>query len=571
MKRLIWTAVALLAALAAQAVPSIYMMGDSTMADKDLSGGNPERGWGQRLKALVSVPVHNYARNGLSTKSFISKGLWEQVEREMQPGDYLFIQFGHNDEKVQKEGVGTTIEEYKANLRMFAETARRKGATPVLCTPIVRRKFGPDGKLVDTHGEYPGAVREVARELGVLLLDMERITRDYIEALGDEPSRGLFMWIEPGTVPAHHAGQQDDTHLNVRGGRAIAQLAADCFPELLPELAGYLTRYDFTVAADGRGDFFTLQEAIDAVPDFAEDSTVIFVFGGRYREKVNIPSTKQNLVVRGERSAQHPAVIVYDDYAGRLGVTGRELGTRGSATVYVGCNDSRFYDLTFENDAAPAKGTPGTQAVAVCVTGDRNLFVGCRLLGNQDTLYLRGKGNQENGEDYVHNPRSYFADCYIEGTTDFIFGAAVALFERCEIHSKINSYVTAASTPRNSRYGLWFSQCRLTAAEGVDKVYLGRPWRDYACVAFRDCTLGAHIRPEGWHNWNKPHREKSSRYSEYGSRVEAADGTTRPADLGRRVKWAKSGAKAPARAENPLAGHDDWRPWESAGYLAPVR
>ena len=571
MKRLIWTAVALLVALAAQAVPSIYMMGDSTMADKDLSGGNPERGWGQRLKALVSVPVHNYARNGLSTKSFINKGLWEQVERGMQPGDYLFIQFGHNDEKVQKEGVGTTVEEYKANLRMFAETARRKGATPVLCTPIVRRKFGSDGKLVDTHGEYPGAVREVARELGVLLLDMERITHDYIEALGDEPSRELFMWIEPGTVPAHHAGKQDDTHLNVRGGRAIAELAAASFPELLPELAGCLTRYDFTVAADGRGDFFTLQEAIDAVPDFAEDSTVIFVFGGHYREKVNIPSTKQNLVVRGERSAQNPAVIVYDDYAGRLGATGRELGTRGSATVYVGCNDCRFYDLTFENDAVPAKGTKGTQAVAVCVTGDRNLFVGCRLLGNQDTLYLRGKGNQENGEDYVHNPRSYFADCYIEGTTDFIFGAAVALFERCEIHSKINSYVTAASTPRNSRYGLWFSQCRLTAAEGVDKVYLGRPWRDYACVAFRDCTLGAHIRPEGWHNWNKPYREKSSRYSEYGSRVEAADGTTRPADLGRRVKWAKSGAKAPARAENPLAGHDDWRPWESVGYLAPVR
>ena len=128
----------------------------------------------------------------------------------------------------------------------------------------------------------------------------------------------------------------------------------------------------------------------------------------------------------------------------------------------------------------------------------------CRLLGNQDTVYTGRAGS-----------RIAFYDCYIEGTTDFIFGPSLAWFENCEIHSKADSYITAASSPAGQKYGYVFNKCRLTAADGVKKVYLGRPWRPFAKTLFMNCEMGSHIRPEGWHNWNNPKNEETAEYSEY--------------------------------------------------------
>ena len=157
-------------------------------------------------------------------------------------------------------------------------------------------------------------------------------------------------------------------------------------------------------------------------------------------------------------------------------------------------------------------------------------FVGCRFLGYQDTLYLYGQGNRD-GETVARNASVRFEECYVEGTTDFIFGSAEALFDRCEIRSKADSYVTAASTCRGQRVGFVFRRCRLTADEGVTKCYLGRPWRDHAQTLFIDCELGAHIRPEGWHDWNKPQAHRTTRYGEYGSTGAGA--------AGERVRWAR--------------------------------
>ena len=211
-------------------------------------------------------------------------------------------------------------------------------------------------------------------------------------------------------------------------------------------------------------------------------------------------------------------------YASKIGATGQPLGTSGSSTVYFGGDNWQVGDITFEN----AAGRVG-QAVAVQCLGDNIRFTGCRFLGNQDTLYLHGVGNRDGGNAF-ENSSYRFSKCYIEGTTDFIFGSASALFCDCEIRSLADSFVTAASTCKGQPCGFVFVDCRLTAADGVTKCYLGRPWREYAQTVFIDCELGGHIRPEGWHDWNKPQAHKHAFYAEYGSTGAGADG--------QRVKWA---------------------------------
>jgi len=169
--------------------------------------------------------------------------------------------------------------------------------------------------------------------------------------------------------------------------------------------------------------------------------------------------------------------------------------------------------------------------VALQCLGSGGHFYNCRFLGNQDTLYLHGRGNCD-GRKVDGNSVCIFEDCYVEGTTDFIFGSAAALFVRCEIRSKADSYITAASTCMGQPAGFVFLQCRLTADEGVDACYLGRPWRDHAQTCFLSCELGAHIRPAGWHDWNKPHARKTVRYGEFGC-------TGPGASAAGRVKWAR--------------------------------
>ncbi len=190
------------------------------------------------------------------------------------------------------------------------------------------------------------------------------------------------------------------------------------------------------------------------------------------------------------------------------------MGTFRTYTVRVdGCHLT-FRNLTIRNNA----GRVG-QAVALHTEGTDLTFINCRFLGNQDTLFLAG-----------HDSEVKFEDCYVEGTTDFIFGPATAWFDRCEIRSKTDSYITAASTPRHVETGFVFRNCRLTADDGVTKVYLGRPWRPYASTAFINCELGEHIVPAGWDNWRDPANEKTARYSETGS--------FGPGARGQRASWA---------------------------------
>lgn len=499
----------------------LRLMGDSTMADKDLSYENPERGWGQRLKSHVdtNVVVANYAKNGRSTKSFQTLGHWDLVKKDLKAGEYLFIQFGHNDSKQSDTArYAAPFGAYQENLRLFIDHALSVGAKPVVFSPVARRHFDGNGKLVrDTHGDYPKAARQIAQEYGLPFIDAETITLDWLESVGDEASRKYYMWVEKGTNPKHPEGKQDNTHTNVAGARQLVNLLLPEIVKVIPELQGHLLNYDWVVAKDGSGDFFTVQEAVNASPDFCSShETSIYVKDGIYEEKLTVPANKQTLHLIGQ-SAEN-TVIRWGDYARMPGPKGVEIGTFATPTAFLHGNDFLAENITFENSAGEGKDIG--QAVAVTVNADRAAFINCRFLGCQDTIYTMGKGQ-----------RQYFRDCWIEGTTDFIFGASTCWFENCTILSKRDSYITAASTPQGAEFGYVFHNCRLIHNERASKVYLGRPWRNHAKTVFLNCEMDSHIRKEGWHNWNKPFAEKTAFYAEYGSKGPGA------ASAKDRVKW----------------------------------
>ncbi len=252
-----------------------------------------------------------------------------------------------------------------------------------------------------------------------------------------------------------------------------------------------------TVAQDNSGDYVSIQKAIDACKAFPDNRITIFVKNGIYKEKLVVPSCNPKLSIVGE--SVEKTIITFDDYFDKID-RGRN-STFYTYTLLVQANDFRLENITVENTAGPVG-----QAVALHVEGDRCIFRNCHILGNQDTLYAAGKFS-----------RHYFVDCTIEGTTDFIFGEATVLFESCIIHSKSDSYITAASTPEGKPFGFVFRNCRLTASEGLKKVYLGRPWRIFARVVFLYCEMGAFITPEGWHNWSKPESEHTVQFAEYGN------------------------------------------------------
>jgi len=264
---------------------------------------------------------------------------------------------------------------------------------------------------------------------------------------------------------------------------------------LLAALSAPAQTNRIVVAQDGTGDFATIAAAVNSRPDHSQTRIVIFIKNGTYREKLVIPSWKTNITLLGEDKEN--TVITYDDYSGK-----GNLNTFTSYTVLVQGNDFRAENLTIENAAGPGV----AQAVALHVEADRCVFRNCRLIANQDTLYIG-----------VDNSRQYFLDCYIEGTTDFIFGPATSVFQNCTIRCKKNSYITAASTIQGKEFGFVFFDCTITHTPETDRVYLGRPWRPFAKTVFIRCNLGDHILPEGWHNWNKPDAEKTSYYGEYQS------------------------------------------------------
>lgn len=297
--------------------------------------------------------------------------------------------------------------------------------------------------------------------------------------------------------------------------------------------------YHMIVACDGTGDFRTIQEAINAVPDFRNQETRIYIKTGIYKEKLTLPASKNHVTFIGED--RETTILTYDDFAQKQNYYGEEIGTTGSSSFFIFGTDFTARNLTFENSAGPVG-----QAVAVRVTGDKAVFENCKFLGFQDTLYAHGRDS-----------RQYYKDCYIEGTTDFIFGWATAVFENCEIYSKKGGhYITAASTEENTPYGFVFINSKLTGDAPAEDVYLGRPWRDHAQTVFINTEMGPHIKKEGWHNWSKPHAEKTAFYAEYGSKGPGAS------EKGR-VKWAKRLSNkqlAEYTVEQILGGEDNWDP-----------
>ncbi|MBI5689212.1 MAG: rhamnogalacturonan acetylesterase [Verrucomicrobia bacterium] len=215
-------------AAAGAPAPRLLLAGDSTMANKPLD--LPERGWGMALGAFFvdGVEVRNHAMNGRSTKSFIDEGRWDKLLAEVRAGDFVILQFAHNDEKKEDPKRYTDpATTFRDNLRRFIADVRGRSATPILATPVCRRRFDAGGQLLPTHGDYPDAVRAVARETQTALLELERATARWLQAAGDEPSRQYFMWIAPGTHPKFPDGRKDDTHFVEAGARAVATMAVE--------------------------------------------------------------------------------------------------------------------------------------------------------------------------------------------------------------------------------------------------------------------------------------------------------------------------------------------------------
>jgi len=270
------------------------------------------------------------------------------------------------------------------------------------------------------------------------------------------------------------------------------------------------TKYDFVVAQDGTGNFATVQEAFNAVPDFRKNTTTIFVKNGIYKEKLILAGSKTNVRLIGEEVMK--TTFTYDDYALKKNKFGEEIGTTGSSSFYSFADGFTAEHITFENSS----GSVG-QAVAVRVDGDMIKFIDCRFLGFQDTLY-----------PHAEKSRQYYKDCYIEGTVDYIFGWSTAVFDHCTIFTKKNGmYVTAASTLQEIPYGFVFLNCKITGDAPDSSIYLGRPWRPFAKTVFINCSLDRLIKAEGWHNWNKPDAEKTSFYAEYKSVGEGANNKAR--------------------------------------------
>jgi pectinesterase len=292
------------------------------------------------------------------------------------------------------------------------------------------------------------------------------------------------------------------------------------------------------VARDGTGEFRNVGDAVEVCRAFMDYNKVIFVKKGTYKEKIIIPSWLGNIEIVGEDVEN--TIITYDDHANiRMEVTEKGMGTFRTYTMKIEGNGITLKNITIENNSARLG-----QAVALHTEGDRLKFIGCRFLGHQDTVYTGKAGT-----------RLYFEQCYIEGTTDFIFGPSTAWFEDCTIKSKINSYVTAASTPQDVEFGYIFNRCRLIADENAEKVYLGRPWRPYAYTLFMNCELPAQICPEGWHRW-EPQREKTARYLEYNNRGAGADRS-------HRVGWSRELTKKEAQKitmKEVFRGYGDWEP-----------
>ncbi len=268
-------------------------------------------------------------------------------------------------------------------------------------------------------------------------------------------------------------------------------------------------KYVFTVAKDGTGEYATIQDAIDAMRVYPLATITLYIKNGVYNEKIELPANNTDVTFVGENVDS--TIITWNDYSGK----GKHT-TFTSYTAKISGNRFRAENITFANTAGPVG-----QALALYVDADKAVFKNCKFLGNQDTIFTAGEG-----------ARQFFENCYIEGTTDFIFGPSTVLFQGCTIKGKSNSFITAASTYRRSSFGYVFKDCKIVADTNVTKLYLGRPWRAYARTAFLNCDLPKVIAPDGWNNWGNPENEKTAFYAEYKNTGEGAVSD-------KRVKWSK--------------------------------
>lgn len=324
-----------------------------------------------------------------------------------------------------------------------------------------------------------------------------------------------------------------------RGGNTIL-LACGCFLLFSFTFSGQKIsdKYDYVVAADGSGDFTTIQSAIQACKSFPYQRIKIFIKKGVYHEKVFIPSWNTKISLIGED--KDSTIITFGDYFKKIDKGPNS--TFYTATLLIQGNDFHAENLSVENVAGPVG-----QALAVSVEADRCAFINCKFLGSQDTLYVAGELF-----------RQYFRDCYIEGTTDFIFGEATAMFERCTIKCKAESYITAASTPEGVNFGFVFKNCTIEALPGINKVFLGRPWRKFAKTVYINCKMGSFIQPDGWSNWAKTDNYKTVFYAEYQSKGEGGN-------VAKRVYWSHQLSSSRAEkyiAKNIFAGTTAWNPLE---------
>ena len=263
-------------------------------------------------------------------------------------------------------------------------------------------------------------------------------------------------------------------------------------------------KYIFTVAKDGSGDYTYIQDAIDAMRVYPLRRITLYIKNGVYNEKIVIPTDNTDITFIGENVDK--TVINFNDYSGR-----GKLNTFTSYTAKVSGNRFIAENITFLNSAGPVG-----QALALYVDADKAVFKNCRFLGNQDTIFCGGE-----------HARQLFLDCYIEGTTDFIFGPATAVFQNCTVRGKTNSFITAANTPQGKKFGFVFLDCRIVVDSSVGKIYLGRPWRAYARTTFIRCALPKQIAPEGWNNWGNPENERTAYYAEYKNTGEGANTRSR--------------------------------------------
>lgn len=314
---------------------TIFMVGDSTMADKDISTGSPERGWGMVLQGCFTddIIVENHAKNGRSSISFINEGLWQKVLERIKPGDYVFIQFGHNDEKHDQPGKAKRFAKpgssFDDNLTRYVSETRERGGIPVLFNSVERRLFFDARKaesakrdslassktakaddetlrdveygdeevntlyLVPTHytldGDYTAVPRIVAKKTGTPFVDATTISHNMEQDHGVVGSRKLHVWLKPGEIASIPKGRRDNTHYSIYGAHVIANLLADAIGDAVPALKPYVRHYDYVVSAEGRGNYMTVEDAVADIPQ-GKKATILILDGKHKR-----PSAGKNI------------------------------------------------------------------------------------------------------------------------------------------------------------------------------------------------------------------------------------------------------------------------------------